>query len=240
MAAVRLLALFVSPAVARGGCRSGGCGGPFPDGTALPGDIGGLATEDYRCSRRDEGADDVEGPDDTRRWMEGRIRDACTDLGCSGGELATVLAIAMIENSTMDQSDVDGKGSDPTDPASNWCPYNLNADYLSMLDCDSSCVQGLGQYSDSFDIPSCTKYLLEGLRGNVDEIGDTCDFMHFHRFGRTGLNAGKGQGCGYEDSENCDGCSDYPKAIADAANQILANHKYAYDGYRVCEKVEHV
>ena len=198
----------------------------FPPGTTLPGNIGYLATKDYRCG--------IEGKDSTRKEMEQRIRDSC--VGCTGGELATVLIIAMIESDKMDKSDT-SKGT--TGGSSNWCPYNMNMDYLSVLGCGKSCAQGLGQYKNDYNIPLCTKYLLEGLRGS-SAIGDTCDFMHFHRYGRTGWQAGMGKGCYYEDSRKCDGCSDYPKAIADGANQILAHTAYAFDGNRVCEKVQHV
>lgn len=166
--------------------------------------------------------------------MEKEIRDNCR--GCSGGELATVLAIAMIESDKMDKSDT-SKGT--TGGSSNWCPYNLNMDYLSHLGCDSHCAQGLGQHKGSFNMASCTNYLLQGLRG-ASAIGSTCDFMHFHRYGKTGWDSGKGKGCSYEDSSKCKGCSDYVKAVSDGAQQILAHHEYAFDGNRVCESVKHV
>jgi hypothetical protein len=166
--------------------------------------------------------------------MEQKIYDSCH--GCTGGELSMVLAIAMIESDKMDKSDT-SKGT--TGGSSNWCPYNMNMDYLEQLGCDKKCAQSLGQSKSKFDMESCTKYLLDGLRGH-SAIGDTCDFMHFHRYGVTGWNAGKGKGCDYEDSSKCKGCSDYPKAVADGAEQILANHAYAFDGNRVCEKVVHV
>jgi len=217
------------------GCSGSGCGSgpsptpspaPFPGGNTLPGGIGGYASTAYRCG--------IEGKDSTRQEMEAKITQACS--GCTGGELATVLAIAMIESDKMDKSDT-SKGT--TGGSSNWCPYNLNMDYLGELGCSKSCAQGLGQSKSSFNIPACTKYLLQGLRGG-SAIGDTCDFMHFHRYGTTGWNSGKGKGCGYESSSNCKGCSDYVKAVADGAQQIIANPSYASDGHRVCEKVVHV
>jgi hypothetical protein len=166
--------------------------------------------------------------------MEAKIYDAC--FGCTGGELATVLAIAMIESDHMDTSDT-SKGT--TGGSSNWCPYNLNMDYLNQVGCDKVCAQSLGQHKSSFNMGACTSYLLNGLRGDP-AIGDTCDFMHFHRYGKTGWESGKGKGCGYEDGSKCKGCSDYPRAVADGAEQILANHDYAFNGNRVCENVRHV
>jgi hypothetical protein len=165
--------------------------------------------------------------------MESKIMSACS--GCSGGELATVLAIAMIESDKMDKTDT-SKGT--SGGSSNWSPFNMNMDYLSKVGCNSACAKGLGQYHGSYNIPSAVRYLLAGLRG-TGGIGDTCDFMHFHRYGSTGWKTGKGKGCGYE-SSTCKGCSDYVKAVADGAKQILANTAYGTEGNRVCEKVQHV
>lgn len=164
--------------------------------------------------------------------MDGRYADACS--GCSGGELATVLAMAMIESDSMDSTDT-SKGS--SGGKSNWSPFNLNMDYLNAVGCDESCARSLGQSSGSYDINGAVRYVLDGLRG-LSGIGDTCDFIHYHRYGKTGWEACKGKGCFCDD--DCKGCSDYAAAVADGAQQILKNTKYGTDGYRVCEEVPHV
>ena len=54
---------------------------------------------------------------------------------------------------------------------------------LSYLGCDSSCARSLGQFGfGEGAVHSAMGYLLAGLRGETS-IGDTCDFMHFHRDG---------------------------------------------------------
>jgi len=163
--------------------------------------------------------------------MESKFANAC--LGCSGGELATVLAIAMIESDKMDKTDT-SKGS--SGGSSNWCPFNLNMDYLNAVGCDETCAKGLGQ--SGYNINGCVDYLLKGLRG-TGGIGGICDFMHFHRYGKTGYEDGKGKGCGYESSK-CKGCADYTSAVADGATQIVKNTAYGTEGYRVCESIPHV
>jgi len=164
--------------------------------------------------------------------MQDKIIKACS--GCSGGELATVMAMAMIESDDMCKTDT-SKGS--SSGKSNWSPWNMNLDYLQKVGCDLGCARGLGQSCGAYDIGKALGYVLQGLRGSA--IGDTCDFMHFHRYGETGWEDGKGKGCGYESSK-CKGCSNYASAVADGATQILANTAYGTQGYRVCEKVQHV
>jgi len=164
--------------------------------------------------------------------MQAKIANACHD--CSGGELATVMAMAMIESDKMDKTDT-SKGS--SSGKSNWSPWNMNLDQLEALGCDIGCARGLGQSHGSYNIPKALGYLLTCLRGS--SLGSACDCLHYHRYGSTGWKSGKGKGCGYE-SSTCKGCSAYAGAVADGAKQILANHKYAIEGYRVCEKVQHV
>lgn len=175
----------------------------------------------------------IEKPDNTREKMQAKIAEGCG--GCSGGELAVIMAMAMIESDDMDSTDT-SKGS--SGGSSNWSPWNMNLDYLEKVGCDLGCARGLGQSSGSYDISSAVSYVLQGLRGDP-AIGDACDFLHFHRYGSTGWEDGKGKGCGYESSK-CKGCSDYASAAADGATQILKNHQYGTDGYRVCESVPHV
>jgi len=145
------------------------------------------------------------------------------------------MAMAMIESDDMDKTDR-SKGS--SSGKSNWSPWNMNLDYLEKVGCDLGCARGLGQSSGSYNIGDALNYVLQGLRG-APGIGDTCDFLHFHRYGSTGWEDGKGKGCGYESSK-CKGCSAYASAVADGASQILTNHAYGTEGYRVCEKVYHV
>merc|ERR1719359_904157 len=144
--------------------------------------------------------------------MQAKIMDACS--GCSGGELATVMAMAMIESDSMDKTDT-SKGS--SSGRSNWSPWNMNMDQLKALGCDETCARSLGQHSGSYDIPKATGLLLKGLRGQ-SSIGTACDFMHYHRYGSTGWNAGKGKGCGFE-IPKCKGCNHYAQAVADGARQ---------------------
>merc|ERR1711907_925892 len=198
---------------------------PFPSGSSLPGMLDGLATKGSRCG--------IEKPNDTRKTMEAKFMDACS--GCSGGELATVLAMAMIESDNMDSTDR-SKGS--SGGRSNWSPFNMNMDELKLLGCDEGCAKGLGQSSGSYDIPGAVGYVLAGLRGGT-EIGDTCDFLNFHRDGTSGWKACKGKGCGCGGGE-CKGCAQYAGAVADAAQQIIKNTQYGTEGYRVCESVQHI
>jgi len=184
--------------------------------------LGGYASSAYRCG--------IEGKDSTRKKMEAIFAKACS--GCSGGELALVLAIAMIESDKMDKTDT-SKGT--SGGSSNWSPFNLNMDYLNHVGCDASCARGLGQSAQN---GNAVPWLLKGIRG-TGGLGGICDFMHFHRYGKTGWQTGKGKGCGYE-SSTCKGCSDYVKAVSDGATQILKNTAYGTEGYRVCEKVQHV
>merc|ERR1711959_480759 len=174
----------------------------------------------------------IEGKDSTRKKMDAVFAKACS--GCSGGELALVLAIAMIESDKMYKTDT-SKGT--SGGSSNWSPFNLNMDYLNAVGCDESCAKGLGQSSGSYDIDGAVGYVLDGLRGSSG-IGDTCDFFHYHRDGKTGWNACKGKGCMCD--QHCSGCSQYIGAVADGAKQILGNTKYGTEGYRVCEKVAHI
>jgi len=113
----------------------------------------------------------------------------------------------------------------------------MNTDFLSRSGCDQRCAQGLGQYRHNFNIPAALRYVLMGIRGSP--IGDICDFMHFHRYGSTGWEDGKGKGCGYE-SHRCVGCRAFASAQADAAQQILDNPSLATEGWRVCENIPHV
>lgn len=111
-------------------------------------------------------------------------------------------------------------------------------DQLSYLGCDEACAKSLGQGGfGQGQVDSAMQYLLAGLRGET-RIGDTCDFMHFHRDGTTGWNACKGRGCGC--SSKCKGCSDYVNGVADGAKQILAKPEYGLDGSRVCESISHI
>ena len=55
--------------------------------------------------------------------MEKEIQDAC--FGCTAGEWAVVLAMAMIESDHMDHSDT-SKGT--SGGRSNWSPWNMNMD----------------------------------------------------------------------------------------------------------------
>lgn len=169
--------------------------------------------------------------------MQERIRAACHSHSCTGGELATVMAMAMLESDKMDKSDT-SKGT--SGGSSNFSPWNMNADFLKLLGCDIHCAQKLGQHSGDFDIPGALKYVLEGIRGKNSKLGSICDFFHYHRYGSTGWKAGKGKDCSYESSTSCKGCSSYASAIADGAWQINDKHELGEDGYRVCEKVVHV
>lgn len=200
---------------------------PWPAGSNLPGGIEAYANKNQRCG--------IEGVDKTRKSMQDKIRSACR--GCSGGELAVVMAMAMLESDKMDHSDT-SKGT--SSGKSNFSPWNMNADFLQVLGCDIHCAQRLGQTSGSFDIPGALRYVLEGIRGTNPTLGGICDFFHFHRYGSTGWKSGKGKGCGYESGSDCKGCSSYAAAIADGAKQILDKHELGTDGYRVCEKVVHV
>jgi len=123
---------------------------------------------------------------------------------CSEAERAVVLYLAMQESNLMDETDT-SKGS--AQPASNFCPFNMNVDFLSLVGCDLACAQALGQRYAEYDIPSCVRYLLRGLRGEWEirgEIragggahsGSACGFLDFHRGGRTGFdNAIGAQSC---------------------------------------------
>jgi len=165
--------------------------------------------------------------------MQAKIMAACHSSGCSGGELATIMAMAMIESDSMDKTDT-SKGS--SSGKANWSPWNMNTDQLQALGCNIGCARSLGQSDGSYDIPAAVRLVLRGLRG---ALGDACDFMHYHRYGSTGYKSGKGKGCGYE-SSSCKGCSLYAQAVGDGATQILENTHYGTEGYRVCEKVQHV
>lgn len=167
--------------------------------------------------------------------MQARIAQACDSQGCSGGEQATIMAMAMIESDNMDKTDL-SKGH--SRGKANWSPWNMNTDQLKALGCDESCAQSLGQHDGSYDIPKAIGLLLKGLRGQ-SSIGDACDFLHYHRDGSTGWNAGKGKGCEFS-SSSCKGCREYAQAVADGASQILKNPDYGTQGYRVCEKVPHL
>jgi len=179
----------------------------------------------YRCRN--------EGPSSERQRIQAEIINACN--GCSQGMLATIMAMAMIESDSMDKTDT-SKGSSAG--KSNWSPWNMNLDYLEKVGCNLACARGLGQSSGSYNIPAAVRYVRQGLQGAA-AIGDACDFLHFHRYGSTGWEAGKGKGCGFE-SSSCKGCSDYAKGVADGASQILANTQLGTDGSRVCEKIYHV
>jgi len=124
---------------------------------------------------------------------------ACGVSGCSEAERATVLYLAMQESDLMDETDL-SKGE--RELSSNFCPFNMNADFLQLLDCDLACAQALGQRFETYNIPACVHYLLQGLRGewfladpgcgasHCEYRGSACGFMDFHRGGRTGfLNA---------------------------------------------------
>jgi hypothetical protein len=163
--------------------------------------------------------------------MQANIVKACR--GCSGGELATVLAMAMIESDDMCSTDT-SKGS--TGPSANFSPFNLNADELSKRGCNLAYAQGLGQHCGLYNVNASVKYVLMGLRGS--QLGNACDFLNFHRDGSTGWQACKSNPCGC--SCNGNGCDRYQGAVADGAKQILANHKYGTEGYRVCESVQHI
>lgn len=194
---------------------------PFPGGSALP--AGLVPKTGGRCG--------IEKPSGTRKTMQDKIRAACK--GCSGGELATVLAMAMIESDDMCSTDT-SKGS--SSGRSNFSPFNLNADELSKLGCNMACAQGLGQHCSSYNVPAAVQYVLRGLRGSA--LGNACDFLNYHRDGSTGWSACKGHPCGC--SCNGKGCDLYQGAVADGAKQILGNHEYGTMGYRVCEKVQHI
>jgi hypothetical protein len=186
--------------------------------------LDGLASGSHRCG--------IEKPDSTRKRVQADLLDACS--GCSGGELATVLAMAMIESDDMDSTDT-SKGS--SGGRSNWSPFNLNLDELELMGCDEGCARGLGQSSGSYDLGAAVGYVLDGLRGSTP-LGDTCDFINYHRYGKTGWNNCKGQGCGC--SKKCTGCAEYASALADGAQQILKDTQYGTEGYRVCESVNHI
>jgi hypothetical protein len=141
--------------------------------------------------------------------------------------------MAMIESDDMSHSD---RSKGTSGGSSNWSPWNMNMDQLQHMGCDSACAKSLGQ-GPSFDVDKAMDYLLSGLRGETD-IGDACDFMHFHRDGTTGWNACKGRGCSCEGE--CKGCSSYTMAVADGAKQILADPSLGTAGNRVCESIPHI
>jgi hypothetical protein len=185
-----------------------------------------MGSKKYRCG--------TEGYDKTRKSMQAKFVSACKKEKCNKHETAIVIAMASQESDKMDKTDT-SKGS--SSASSNWSPFNMNMDQLELLGCDKTCAKSLGQSASHYNIDKAVHYVVKGIRGGT-KIGGTCDFMNFHRDGRTGWKTCLHKSC------KCDcgskGCKAYKDATADGAHQIADNKWDFTGGKRYCESLAHI